>query len=757
MDSGLKTYINMIVLPSQDSPFLVPQTFQAFFTTVHRALRSLPSSIVSPSSYGSSSVHGRSTCGPERYRQWLKVDRSRPYPSYQPAHGLAASNLAPDDGTNLRLDDGPDIGTNLRSNIAMVSVSLPIVASDNASPTLSPLAALDTLAQPTEQHFYWEKPDLEDAIAAMGTLVERQFSGNTPASNVSSEADSRGHAGADASPTQPTQRFLQTQQILDEWFTTTAIIGALDLPFTGPHAFCRFTFFDQDGDGTQSHHRPFPPASVFIPKWHMGQHHHQKVFVANIVCSEGMNGSNSQLRQQSWDLWTIYQRLRQPIKATTIMERHASNLNRRSAIASPVVPSPAVPSTIVPSATSSSIISPAVTSPITPSSVAPSSLPLVARDLNPAFYPTIPSTTATTNPSINSLSGSLSGSLLGSSSGSPSAVAIVSSDSVPDPLVPPLGQGDRLSSPANFPANSPANSPTNSLTNSLTNSPANSLTNIPWSSTESFGLPYAQQTEFKQSVEAALDAIESTVLTKAVLAQVFDVSVETPFQVFPSLHNLRISHRDSHIFSTANGQGQVFLGASPERLLSIRDRTLYTEAIAGSAPRGNTPEADITLGNNLLANAKELHEHQLVVNYITEQLIQLNLEPQRSAFPKLLQLPHIQHLHTPIVANLPPGLNALDIVGHLHPTPAVAGVPQALACELIQEQESFERSLYAAPIGWVNYRGDSEFIVGIRSTLLDGQTARLYAGAGIVRGSQPDLEVSEIELKLQALLTTLLF
>ena len=191
--------------------------------------------------------------------------------------------------------------------------------------------------------------------------------------------------------------------------------------------------------------------------------------------------------------------------------------------------------------------------------------------------------------------------------------------------------------------------------------------------------------------------------------------------------------------------------------MSIRDRTLYTEAIAGSAPRGTTPETDEKLGNTLLCSIKELHEHQLVVNYITQQLTQLNLEPQRSPFPKLLQLANIQHLHTPIVAKLPPDLNALDIVSHLHPTPAVAGVPQDMACALIQEQEAFERSLYAAPIGWVNYRGDSEFIVGIRSALLDGHTSRLYAGAGIVRGSQPELEVSEIELKLQALLTTLLF
>jgi menaquinone-specific isochorismate synthase len=220
---------------------------------------------------------------------------------------------------------------------------------------------------------------------------------------------------------------------------------------------------------------------------------------------------------------------------------------------------------------------------------------------------------------------------------------------------------------------------------------------------------------------------------------------------------LRQRHADCHIFSTANGNGQVFLGASPERLLRIRDRTLYTEAIAGSAPRGTTAAEDEQLGQTLSSSLKELHEHQLVVNFISQQLTQLGLEPQRSPFPRLLKLLNIQHLHTPIHANLTPELNALEVLALLHPTPAVAGVPQAPACALIQQQESFQRSLYAAPLGWINHRGDSEFIVGIRSALLDGSVSRLYAGAGIVRGSHPDQEMSEIELKLQTLLTALLF
>lgn len=266
-----------------------------------------------------------------------------------------------------------------------------------------------------------------------------------------------------------------------------------------------------------------------------------------------------------------------------------------------------------------------------------------------------------------------------------------------------------------------------------------------------------QKQRFKQSVIAALAAIDTQAISKAVLAQALDVEVSSACRVFPSLQNLRQRHADCHIFSTANGNGQVFLGASPERLLRIRDRTLYTEAIAGSAPRGTTAAEDEQLGQTLSSSLKELHEHQLVVNFISQQLTQLGLEPQRSPFPRLLKLLNIQHLHTPIHANLTPELNALEVLALLHPTPAVAGVPQAPACALIQQQESFQRSLYAAPLGWINHRGDSEFIVGIRSALLDGSVSRLYAGAGIVRGSHPDQEMSEIELKLQTLLTALLF
>ena len=91
----------------------------------------------------------------------------------------------------------------------------------------------------------------------------------------------------------------------------------------------------------------------------------------------------------------------------------------------------------------------------------------------------------------------------------------------------------------------------------------------------------------------------------------------------------------------------------------------------------------------------------------------------------------------------------------LHPTPAVAGAARDIACAEIRRYENFERGLYAAPLGWVDAEGNCEFIVGIRSALIDGDRARLYAGAGIVAGSDPDKEFAEVQLKLQALLKAL--
>jgi menaquinone-specific isochorismate synthase len=273
---------------------------------------------------------------------------------------------------------------------------------------------------------------------------------------------------------------------------------------------------------------------------------------------------------------------------------------------------------------------------------------------------------------------------------------------------------------------------------------------------------------FKSAVNSALRLIQQNQLSKLVVADVIDVISRLPFEWVQSLHHLRQMHPDSYVFSVGNGQGQSFIGASPERLIRIRNslqqpnfleqpykRLLLTDALAGSAPRGKTIAEDLVWGDRLINSEKEQREHQVVVNFIRQQLSDFGLNPQGAASPALLKLPNIQHLHTPIQAVMPSDFQPLKVLAQLHPTPAVAGLPRAIACEQIRHLEAFERSLYAAPLGWVDINGDAEFIVGIRSALIEGCHARLYAGAGIVEGSNPDRELAEVKLKFQALLQAL--
>ncbi|MCP6758180.1 MAG: isochorismate synthase [Fischerella sp. CENA71] len=264
----------------------------------------------------------------------------------------------------------------------------------------------------------------------------------------------------------------------------------------------------------------------------------------------------------------------------------------------------------------------------------------------------------------------------------------------------------------------------------------------------------ANPEKFKRSVLSALQTIQSTHVSKIVLADALDVRSNTTFNLFNSLHNLRQLHPNCYVFSTSNGKGQNFIGASPERLISIHNQQLITDALAGSAARGETPAEDATNADRLLNSEKERHEHSLVIDFITQRLSQLGLLPQILP-PRLRQLSNIQHLWTPISAIVPDEVHPLKIVSQLHPTPAVAGTTPDAACVEIRRYESFERGLYAAPLGWVDADGNCEFIVGIRSALIDGDRARLYAGAGIVAGSDPEKELAEIQLKLQALLKAL--
>ncbi len=193
----------------------------------------------------------------------------------------------------------------------------------------------------------------------------------------------------------------------------------------------------------------------------------------------------------------------------------------------------------------------------------------------------------------------------------------------------------------------------------------------------------------------------------------------------------------------------TFLGATPERLITRRGRSIATEALAGSiAPGGEGAE-------RLLHSGKDLREHQLVVDQIVRRLDPLCDLLEVGSRPRVRALRDVLHLLTPITGNLAASRHVLELVEELHPTPAVGGVPTETALRWIREHESSGRGWYASPVGWFDAAGDGDFAVALRSCVLRGREAFLYAGAGIVRDSDPDLEYTEAELKKQALLTAL--
>src|SRR5690606_19258866 len=151
------------------------------------------------------------------------------------------------------------------------------------------------------------------------------------------------------------------------------------------------------------------------------------------------------------------------------------------------------------------------------------------------------------------------------------------------------------------------------------------------------------------------------------------------------------------------------------------------------------------LGAALLHSDKNRREQAVVLESIRRRLAPLGLQLEHPGEPALLRLANVQHLHTPIKAQLPENLRLLDALAPLHPTPAVGGSPREVAVTAIRELEAFPRGLYAGAVGWLDARGGGEFVVGIRSALVRGTTARVYAGAGIVSGSDPEKEFNETD------------
>ncbi len=202
------------------------------------------------------------------------------------------------------------------------------------------------------------------------------------------------------------------------------------------------------------------------------------------------------------------------------------------------------------------------------------------------------------------------------------------------------------------------------------------------------------QRSYESAVSRALERISKGEFEKIVLARAKDVRSPAPLHPLRMLNGLRQRFADCNAFSVANGRGQSFIGASPERLLRVEDGVVLTEALAGSARRGATASEDAALGNRLLHSEKDLREQRIVLDSIVRRLSPLGLDLRYSARPHLKRLSNVQHLRTPVEARLPKGVRLLDMLARLHPTPAVGGTPREMAVPLIAGLEAFPRGLY---------------------------------------------------------------
>ncbi len=237
---------------------------------------------------------------------------------------------------------------------------------------------------------------------------------------------------------------------------------------------------------------------------------------------------------------------------------------------------------------------------------------------------------------------------------------------------------------------------------------------------------------------------------KAVLASTQQLVSDAPIAIGRALARLRSGYPDCHVFTMTEGD-KTFLGASPELLVSLLDGQVRALGLAGSARRGDTPEEDVRIGDALLASGKDRIEHEAVVRAIRERLGPLTEDLVAPNQPELRRLRNIQHLSTEISARVRPGTSILDLVQRLHPTPAVCGWPADRARAVIAEHEAFDRGWYAGPIGWMDAAGDGEFAVALRSAVVSGNRAWLFAGNGIMGDSVPASELAEVQWKFRPL------
>ena len=255
--------------------------------------------------------------------------------------------------------------------------------------------------------------------------------------------------------------------------------------------------------------------------------------------------------------------------------------------------------------------------------------------------------------------------------------------------------------------------------------------------------------DWEQAVSTAVSRIRAGDLGKVVLARDLFATASDDIDVRVLLHRLAGRYPGCYTFAVAG-----LVGATPELLIRRQDADISSLVLAGTTPRGRDAAEDASLGAGLLSSEKDTEEHQYAVADVRAALAPLCDRLVVDARPSLLRLANVQHLATAITGRLArskPGSDhsVLSLVAALHPTGAVCGTPTEAAMELIRELEGMDRGRYAGPVGWVDAQGNGEWGIALRCAELDGPRARLFAGCGIVAGSDPAAELAEAQTKFR--------
>lgn len=267
--------------------------------------------------------------------------------------------------------------------------------------------------------------------------------------------------------------------------------------------------------------------------------------------------------------------------------------------------------------------------------------------------------------------------------------------------------------------------------------------------------PGAQSPQgYQDSVRQALDRIADGEVSKVVLARDLTGSIPTGSDLRRLVRALSTGYPDTWAFAVDG-----LIGASPETLVTVQQRTVTARVLAGTIGRGADADADTEASAHLASSPKDLDEHQYAVQSVLKSLRPHTRALAASEQPFLLKLPNLFHLATDVEGELADGGSSLDLLGALHPTAAVAGTPTTAAIAAIRELEPFDRGRYAGPVGWVDAAGNGEWAIALRCAQFSPAATEIavtaYAGAGIVAGSDPESELLETRVKFRPLVDAL--